>query len=288
MRELSSVPEDVRLVFVSAHEVAPEWHVRMQAAFQEHTDNAVSKTVNLPQDASVSDVEELYMLAYQLGCKGVTMYRYGSRPSQVLYRGHGASSPGLKPRERQKVTAGTTEKVKIGCGNLYITVNSDEQGICEVFTSLGRAGGCPSQSEATSRLVSLGLRSGIDIAEITEQLKGIRCMSSIRSKQAEVLSCPDAIGRAIERYLERFGVDLDLWEAGDGEMLLPGVRGEGGARGRMQGVPLLRVLPLRAVVSPGKCMCPGGRFAVCGPSGIESQNWESTLHGRRRRAAQRA
>jgi ribonucleoside-diphosphate reductase alpha chain len=108
----------------------------------------------------------------------------------------------LRPRERQKVTNGTTEKVRIGCGNLYVTVNSDDQGICEIFTSLGRAGGCPSQSEATSRLVSLGLRAGINIDEITEQLKGIRCMSSIRSKQAEVLSCPDAIGRAIEKYLD--------------------------------------------------------------------------------------
>lgn len=247
VRGLSLVPEDVRLVFVSAHEVAPEWHVRMQAAFQEHTDNAVSKTVNLPQDASVSDVEELYMLAYRLGCKGVTMYRYGSRPSQVLYRGHGAASPGIKPRERQKVTDGTTEKVKIGCGNLYITVNSDEQGICEVFTALGRAGGCPSQSEATSRLVSLGLRSGIDIAEITEQLKGIRCMSSIRSKQAEVLSCPDAIGRAIERYLESFGVDLDLWEAVDGEMLCP----ECGAKVELEG---------------GCRVCRSCGFSRCGPS----------------------
>jgi ribonucleoside-diphosphate reductase alpha chain len=182
----------------------------MQAAFQEYTDNAVSKTVNLPQDASVGDVEALYLLAYELGCKGVTMYRYGSRPSQVLYRGHApAAAAGLRPRDREKVTSGTTEKVKIGCGNLYVTVNSDEQGICEVFTALGRAGGCPSQSEATSRLVSLGLRAGIDIEEITEQLKGIRCMSSIRSKQAEVLSCPDAIGKAIEKYLNAPGVTTE-------------------------------------------------------------------------------
>jgi ribonucleoside-diphosphate reductase alpha chain len=194
------VPEDVQRVFVSAHEVAPEWHVRMQAAFQEHTENAVSKTVNLPNEATVGDVETLYALAYSIGCKGVTMYRYGSRPAQVLYRGH-SETGGSKPRPRQKVTAGTTEKVKIGCGNLYITVNSDDTGICEVFTSLGREGGCPSQSEATSRLISLGLRAGIDIGEITEQLKGIRCMSSLRSSQAEVKSCPDAIGRAIDHYL---------------------------------------------------------------------------------------
>ncbi|MFH1151468.1 MAG: vitamin B12-dependent ribonucleotide reductase [Actinomycetota bacterium] len=203
---VEGVPEDLKRLFASALEVAPEWHVRMQAAFQQHTDNAVSKTVNLPAEATVEDVEALYALAHELCCKGITIYRYGSRPAQVLYQGAPSIGGGLRPRERQKVTTGSTEKVKIGCGNLYVTVNSDDEGICEVFTSLGRAGGCPSQSEATSRLISLGLRAGIDIDEITEQLKGIRCMSSIRSKQAEVLSCPDAIGKAIEKYLEAFGL----------------------------------------------------------------------------------
>ncbi|MBU1942703.1 MAG: vitamin B12-dependent ribonucleotide reductase [Actinobacteria bacterium] len=202
---VEGVPGDLKRLFASALEVAPEWHVSMQAAFQQNTDNAVSKTVNLPAEATVEDVEALYALAYELCCKGITIYRYGSRPAQVLYQGAPSVGGGLRPRERQKVTKGSTEKVKIGCGNLYVTVNSDDEGICEVFTSLGRAGGCPSQSEATSRLISLGLRSGIDIDEITEQLKGIRCMSSIRSKQAEVLSCPDAIGKAIEKYLESFG-----------------------------------------------------------------------------------
>ncbi|MDD5448273.1 MAG: vitamin B12-dependent ribonucleotide reductase [Actinomycetota bacterium] len=202
--DIAEIPEDIKRIFVSAHEVLPEWHLRMQAAFQEFTDNAVSKTVNLPESAEVDDVENLYRQAYELGLKGVTIYRYGSRPSQVLYRGYEAR--GIKPRERSKVTWGTTEKVRIGCGNLYITVNSDDEGICEVFTALGRAGGCPSQSEATSRLISLGLRSGIDIGEIVEQLKGIRCLSSIKSREAEVLSCPDAIARAIEKYLRNEGM----------------------------------------------------------------------------------
>ncbi len=219
--DVEGIPEELARLFASAHEVSPEWHVRMQAAFQEHTDNAVSKTVNLPADTAVEDVEALYLLAYQLGCKGVTIYRYGSRPRQVLYRGHAAAGEKLRPRDRQKVTTGTTEKVRIGCGNLYITVNSDDQGICEVFTALGRAGGCPSQSEATSRLISLGLRSGIDIEEITEQLRGIRCMSSIRSNQAEVLSCPDAIGRAIGKYLEAEGREGEAAQPGQGNMSCP-------------------------------------------------------------------
>ena len=176
------------------------------------------------------------------------MYRYGSRPAQVLYRGHAeAADEGIRPRERQKVTSGTTEKVRIGCGNLYVTVNSDDEGICEVFTSLGRAGGCPSQSEATSRLISLGLRAGIDIDEITEQLKGIRCMSSIRSKQAEVLSCPDAIGRSIEKYLEVEGFDASLDAVLEGAVSCP----ECGARMEFEG---------------GCIVCRSCGFSRCGPA----------------------
>ena len=131
------------------------------------------------------------------------MYRDGSRDLQVLNIG-GVSlakqKAKLEPKERPEVTTGFTQKVKIGCGNLYITVNYDENGkICEVFTNTGRAGGCPSQSEATSRLVSIALRSGIDTKAIVEQLKGIRCPSTIRQKGLKVLSCPDAIGRLIEK-----------------------------------------------------------------------------------------
>jgi len=245
--DMHGIPEEVRRVFVGAHEVEPEWHIRMQAAFQEFTDNAVSKTVNLPQDATIEDVERLYLLAYELGCKGVTIYRYGSRPQQVLYRGHGLPGYGIRPRERKKVTSGTTKKVKIGCGNLYVTVNSDDDGICEVFTALGRAGGCPSQSEATSRLISLGLRSGIDIGEITEQLKGIRCLSSIKSRQAEVLSCPDAIGRAIEDYLAANGFFLANGREGEGYMVCP----ECGAAMELEG---------------GCRVCRSCGFSRCGPS----------------------
>jgi ribonucleoside-diphosphate reductase alpha chain len=105
----------------------------------------------------------------------------------------------IVPRQRPEIATGFTEKVKIGCGNLYVTVNYDENGICEVFTNTGRAGGCPSQSEATARLVSIALRSGIDHKHIVEQLKGIRCPSTIRQKGLKVMSCPDAIGRLIEK-----------------------------------------------------------------------------------------
>ena len=210
IKDLAEVPPDVKRLFTTAHDVSPEWHIKMQAAFQAHTDNAVSKTVNFPNSATREDVEKVYRLAYKLNCKGVTIFRDGSRSQQVLNKSlkktEGAQGGGgeIKPRPRQTVTHGTTEKVLTGCGNLYATVNSDAGGICEVFTSTGRAGGCPSQSEATSRLVSLALRSGISVEALTEQLRGIRCLSTVAAKRSnseiKCLSCPDAIGRAIEKY----------------------------------------------------------------------------------------
>jgi len=206
LRGIDGVPEDVARVFVTAHDITPEAHIRMQAAFQEYTDNAVSKTVNFPRTATRDDVRAAYDLAYRLGLKGVTIDRDGSRKGQVLSVGGtgqaSKESDKLKPRERPEVTKGITQKVKIGCGNLYITVNYDNDGICEVFTNLGRAGGCPSQSEATSRLISTALRSGIDVQSIIEQLRGIRCHSTLRQNGLKVLSCPDAIGRVLERVVQ--------------------------------------------------------------------------------------
>lgn len=211
VNDIEEIPEDIRKIFVTAHDISPEWHVKMQAAFQKHTDNAVSKTVNLRHDATLEDVREVFLTAYKLGCKGVTIYRDGSRDSQVLNIGkvkgkdeNEHDSKGrfkISPRPRPDITNGFTEKVRIGCGNLYITVNYDDEGICEVFTNTGRAGGCPSQSEATARLVSIALRSGIDAESIIEQLKGIRCPSTIRQRDMKVLSCPDAIGRLIEKVM---------------------------------------------------------------------------------------
>ncbi len=218
LQHIEEIPQDIKDVFVCAHDVSPQWHIRMQAAFQKHTDNAVSKTVNFPHSATREDVDKVYRLAYELGCKGVTIYRDGSRGSQVLNIGkvskeaksdeapQAAPSPAqqqnrLEPRPRPAVTMGITEKVKIGCGNLYVTVNYDENGICEVFTNTGRHGGCPSQSEATARLVSIALRSGIDVQTIIGQLKGIRCPSTIRQPGMKVTSCPDAIARAIEKVM---------------------------------------------------------------------------------------
>ncbi len=222
LQDIEGVPEDVRRVFVTAHDISPEYHIRMQAAFQKYVDNAVSKTVNFANAATREDVREVYMLAYSLGCKGVTIYRDGSRDSQVLNVGENAQKltqgqqkgnvvHAIRPRPRPDITKGYTEKIRIGCGNLYVTVNYDEQGICEVFANLGRAGGCPSQSEATSRLVSMALRAGMDVETLVEQLRGIRCHSTLRQKGLKVLSCPDAIGRVIEKVyaLQQSGQTMD-------------------------------------------------------------------------------
>jgi ribonucleoside-diphosphate reductase alpha chain len=215
---LHEIPEDVKKVFVTAHDVSPIWHIRIQAAFQKYTDNAVSKTVNFENSATRADVRKVYELAYETNCKGVTIYRDGSRDAQVLNIGkvnapsgeqiagagqsadasEGGGSP-IKPRPRPDVTTGFTEKIRIGCGNIYLTVNYDENGICEVFTNTGRGGGCPSQSEATARLVSIALRSGLDAQAIIEQLKGIRCPSTIKRQDLNVTSCPDAIAKVIQK-----------------------------------------------------------------------------------------
>ena len=218
---IEEIPEEIRRVFVSAHEVSPEFHIRMQAAFQRHTDNAVSKTVNFCNSATREEVAEVYKLAFRLGCKGVTIYRDGSRSEQVLNIGKvkkdgQEESPAeggqavIKPRPRPDMTTGITERVKIGCGNLYITVNYDDKGICEIFTNTGKAGGCPSQSEATARLASIALRSGIDVRSIIDQLKGIRCPSTIRQSGMKCTSCPDAIAKAIERVYQQ-QVRLGHW-----------------------------------------------------------------------------
>jgi ribonucleoside-diphosphate reductase alpha chain len=202
--EMDDIPEKAKRLFVTAHEIDTEWHVRMQAAFQRNTDNAVSKTVNFPREATTEDVARVYMMAYEKGLKGITIYRDGSREGQVLTTGKEkrAKVAELTPRRRAKMTTGITEKVTTGCGNLYVTVNSDEQGICEVFSTLGKAGGCASaQLEATCRLISLALRSGVDVASVVKQLKGIRCPSIAWEEGKSILSCADAIASVLEKHI---------------------------------------------------------------------------------------
>ncbi|MCA9738246.1 MAG: vitamin B12-dependent ribonucleotide reductase [Gemmatimonadota bacterium] len=256
------VPEDVQQVFVTAHDITPEWHVRMQAAFQEHTDSAISKTTNFPFEATEAEVREIYELAYALNCKGVTVYRDGSRPMQVLSTGKtgkteeqpasAASSEALMTlehaladareenhrlhvlleqhraeqeerdevarasrhkRQRPSLLRGRTVKMNSPLGDLYVTINEDESGRpFEVFCTLGKAGGAAmADSEAIGRLISLALRSGIPITAVRDQLRGISCDRAVGIGPNKVLSAPDAIAQAIERYLEeKEGVQEEL------------------------------------------------------------------------------
>lgn len=203
-KDIPEIQRRLADVLVTAHEISPQWHVRIQAAFQKYTDNAVSKTVNLPEDATIEDVDKTFRLAYELGCKGITVYRDDARPHQVITSARKAlyhQSKTISPRPRTHKTKGETTKFRMGCGTLFVTVNKDDSGLCEVFANLGKAGGCPSQSEATCRVVSAALRSGVDPRVLVEQLKGIRCLSTAArrgtTEDVNVLSCPDAIARAI-------------------------------------------------------------------------------------------
>ena len=244
------VPEAVQRVFRTAHDITPEWHVRMQAAFQEHVDAGISKTTNFPKAATEQDVREIYRLAFELGCKGVTVYRDGSRPNQVLSTGATAEGEAAaedvalraeleqqladarednhslnvrlselecelqdrdrsaaarrQKRQRPAMLRGRTLKMNSPLGDLYVTINEDDRGRpFELFCSLGKAGGAAmADAEAIGRLVSLALRSGIPIAAIRDQLRGISCDRAVGIGPSKVLSVPDAVGQAIERYLE--------------------------------------------------------------------------------------
>jgi ribonucleoside-diphosphate reductase alpha chain len=201
LQKFEEIPADVKRVMVISHDVDPEWHIRIQAAFQKHTDNAVSKTINFPFSAKTEDVRSAYLLAYKLGCKGLTIYRDGSRELQVLNIQRKPKYPQVEPRPRPEQTFGVTERINTGCGKLYVTINRDDYGICEVFAQMGKAGGCAySQIEATSRLISLALRSGVKVESIIRQLVGIRCPSPVWANGGQVVSCSDAIAQVINHH----------------------------------------------------------------------------------------
>ncbi len=212
-RELKDLPEDIRNIFATAHDISPEWHIKTQAIFQKFVDNAVSKTVNFSGSATPDDIRSVYDLAYEFGCKGVTVYRDGSRENQVLQKPQAEKSKPeetaehhevfrpVAPRPRHDVTWGATRKMNTGCGSLYVTINEDEQGIFEVFAAMGKGGGCAaSQTEAIGRLISLALRSGVERDQIVKQLKGVRCPNQAWERGGRIYSCSDAIAKAIERY----------------------------------------------------------------------------------------
>src|SRR5688500_13042251 len=258
IQELWGDDAELPAYVVTAHDIDPYFRVRMQGVIQRWIDSSISSTVNLPNDVSVETVADIYVTAYQAGLKGITVYREGSRegilvtdkkeapkaaaapadPGAALdgvpgfangspANGDGPPDQGakprrLKPRPRPAITRGVTERIRTGDGSLFITINEDEAGMCEVFASLGKAGGAAAaQSEAMCRLISLALRSGLDPRAIVDQLKGISGPNPVWDNGELNLSAPDAIGRAVERYLERRG-ELDNGSA----------EANGGASGR--------------------------------------------------------
>ncbi len=207
IKGLKEIPEAVRNVFVTAHDISPAWHIRMQAAFQKYTDNAVSKTVNLPHDATISDILEIYDLAYTSGCKGVTIYRDGSKKNQVLSFSESKETEDsfmTAVKKRPETLNGFTTKVKTGMGNLYVTVTEYQGRPFEVFATIGKSGrSATAKTEAIGRLVSLAFRSGVRVERVVNQLKGIGGEYPVFQNGGLVLSIPDAISRVLEnRYLK--------------------------------------------------------------------------------------
>jgi ribonucleoside-diphosphate reductase alpha chain len=233
IQHLDGIPEHVRRLFRTAHDVAPEWHVRMQAAFQERVDNSVSKTVNLPAEATPDDVKRVFLLAYELGCKGITVYRDGSRNGQPLSSGEAEERAEKhrprKPRPRPEVLPGRTRKLKTGCGNIFVTITTDDDGRpLELFVKHGKAGVCSqAQCEAIGRLASLALRSDVDPRQIEKQLAGITCHAPFGFGPDKVLSCADAIARAVRLELADEG--RDAWAEVSHPVLRTGACPECGA-----------------------------------------------------------
>ena len=208
LKEIEEIPSDIKEVFVTAHDISPEWHIKMQAAFQKYTDNAVSKTVNLPHDATPDDVANIYSMAYELGCKGVTIYRDGSKDRQVLsFNKKDDNNFYSAIKDRPETVEGFTTKIKTGLGNLYVNITEYEGRPFEVFAIIGKSGNSTTaKTEAIGRLVSLALRSGIKVEDIVEQLKGIGGEHPVFQKSGLVLSIPDAIAKLFEkRYLNGKG-----------------------------------------------------------------------------------
>lgn len=198
---IKEIPEDMQEVFVVAHDISPEWHVKMQAAFQKQTGMGISKTCNLPHDATKKDVEDALMLAYESGCKGVTVYRDGSREEQVLTAGKKAKprkAVKVEVRERPTETSGVTTALKTGCGKLYCTVNEDEEGVCEIFLNQKEGNGCRvAYNNALAMVSSMALRAGVPIKDISKVLKGQSCGKPVWDNGKLILSCPDAIGKLL-------------------------------------------------------------------------------------------
>ncbi|MCD6163671.1 MAG: vitamin B12-dependent ribonucleotide reductase [candidate division Zixibacteria bacterium] len=205
--DIPNIPDNVKKIFVTSHDVSPEWHIRMQDAFQKYAENAVSKTINLSNEATKDDVKKAYELAYSLSCKGVTVYRDGCRPFQVLStkksKKKGSFDESLEKiiKDRPETLHGITEKIKTGFGNLYVTINTHEGIPFEVFAQIGKSGhDTMADTEAVCRLISLSLRSGVPVEKIIDQLRGIGGDTQVFGNGGLVRSMPDALAKILQKH----------------------------------------------------------------------------------------
>ena len=214
IKELFGTDENLPDYVTTSHKIDPYFRVKMQGTVQKYIDSSISSTVNLKEETTVETVADIYMKAYENGLKGITVYREGSREgilitndekekkTETVSNDNLSESVEGKPRLRPAQTLGQTRRIKTGEGTLYITINEDDQGLCEVFTTIGKAGGnAAAQSEAISRLISLALRSGVNPQSIVRQLKGISGPNPTWEDGRLILSTPDAIGKALDDYL---------------------------------------------------------------------------------------
>ena len=210
VKEMFGTDENLPEYVVTAHNVDPYFRVKMQGVVQKYIDSSISSTVNLAEETTVDTVADIYMTAYKADLKGITVYREGSREGILITddkssekEEQNSENAEMKTaRNRPSITEGKTRRMRTGDGTLYVTVNEDENGLCEVFTAIGKAGGTvAAQTEAISRLISLALRSGIDPNSIINQLKGISGPNPTWEDGQLILSTPDAIGRALETFV---------------------------------------------------------------------------------------
>jgi len=198
-------PKELPNLFVTAHQIKPEFRVQMQATIQKHIDHAISSTVNLPRDITPEEVAKIYLLGWKLGCKGITVYREGSREGILITESEAARRRAtLSPRPRPQVVKGKTYRMKTEMGNLYVTINEDDKGMVEVFANLGKSGSSGMAfTEAVGRLISLALRSGVKPTAVLEELSLIRGLRPVVQEDGKVVfSVPDAIAKAMEEYLK--------------------------------------------------------------------------------------
>ena len=216
---------DLPDLFVTSHDIEPEFRVKMQAAIQKHIDHAISSTVNLARDVTPEEVDKIYRLGWKLGCKGITVYREGSREGILITKSEADSQKAAEahedaggratrtPRPRPKVVSGRTYRMKTEMGHLYVTINTDDKGMVEVFANIGKSGSsATAYTEAIGRLISLALRSGIKPTTLVDELSLIRGLRPVLQEDGSVVfSVPDAIAKAMEEYL-RGGEQLALLE----------------------------------------------------------------------------